>query len=61
MFKIIIKNLRLFGYHGVNEEEKINGQEFQFNIVIYLNKGSFNGTDSSSDDIENTINYSEVI
>jgi dihydroneopterin aldolase/2-amino-4-hydroxy-6-hydroxymethyldihydropteridine diphosphokinase len=61
MFKIIIKNLRLFGYHGINEEEKINGQEFLFNIVIYLNNNNFNGTDLSSDDIKNTINYSEII
>jgi dihydroneopterin aldolase/2-amino-4-hydroxy-6-hydroxymethyldihydropteridine diphosphokinase len=61
MFKIIIKNLRLFGYHGINEKEKINGQEFLFNIVIYLNKSNFNRTDLNSDDIKNTVNYSEVI
>jgi len=56
MFKILIKNLNLFGYHGVREEEKINGQNFLFNITIYIKKDSL-----ASDDIENTVNYSDVI
>lgn len=57
MFKIIIKNLNLFGYHGVRECEKKDGQNFCFNIEILLNKNSF----LNGDDLENTINYSEVI
>ena len=36
MDKIIIKNLRLFAYHGVNEEEKINGQNFALDIECKL-------------------------
>ncbi len=56
MFRILIKNLNLFGYHGAREEEKINGQNFLFNITIYIKKDSFAG-----DDIENTVNYSDVI
>ena len=28
MEKIIIKNLEIFAYHGVNPEEKQNGQRF---------------------------------
>lgn len=57
MFRIIIKNLNLFGYHGVKESEKKDGQNFRFNIEIFINKGSFLNDDS----IENTLNYSEVI
>jgi dihydroneopterin aldolase/2-amino-4-hydroxy-6-hydroxymethyldihydropteridine diphosphokinase len=57
MFKILIKNLNLFGYHGVKEIEKKNGQNFLFNIEISLNKGSF----FKSDNLEDTLNYSEVI
>lgn len=57
MFRIIIKDLNLFGYHGVKESEKKDGQNFCFNIEILLNKNSFLNGDS----IENTLNYSEVI
>jgi len=73
MFKIIIKNLKLFGYHGVNLSEKKEGQEFLFNISIRLNKKSFkdgggsddSGSDGScgtwDDNIESTVNYSDII
>lgn len=57
MFKIIIKNLNLFGYHGVKESEKENGQNFRFNIEILLGNGSFPDTDN----LEDTLNYSNVI
>jgi len=57
MFRILIKDLNLFGYHGVRDSEKKDGQNFRFNIEILINKGSFLNDDS----IENTINYSEVI
>jgi len=57
MFKIIIKNLNLFGYHGVKESEKIKGQNFCFNIEIFLNKKSF----LNNDNLEDTLNYSKVI
>jgi len=57
MFRILIKDLNLFGYHGVRNSEKKDGQNFCFNIEILLNKNSFLNDDS----IENTLNYSEVI
>ena len=57
MFKIIIKNLNLFGYHGVRESEKKDGQNFRFNIEILLNGSSFLDTDN----LEDTLNYSQVI
>lgn len=62
MFEIIIKNLRLFGYHGVNDDEKIKGQEFLFNINIFLDKDVIDEKMFlKSDNIKNTVNYSEVI
>lgn len=57
MFKIIIKNLNLFGYHGVRESEKKNGQNFCFNIEILLNSSDI----PDNDDLDNTLNYSRVI
>ncbi len=57
MFKIFIKNLKLYGYHGVNPEEKIEGQYFVFNVEINILKDSFKG----KDDLSETVNYSEAI
>ena len=57
MFRILIKDLNLFGYHGVRDSEKKDGQNFCFNIEILLNKNSF----LNSDNLENTLNYSQVI
>ena len=37
MDKILIKGLKLFAYHGVNPEEKENGQDFIFDIELYVN------------------------
>jgi len=61
MFEIIIKNLKLFGYHGVNIEEKENGQEFLFNIRLKLAKKTFKTGSNYDDNIEATVNYSRVI
>ena len=37
MDKILIRDLKIFAYHGVNEEEKINGQNFVFDIDLFVN------------------------
>ena len=37
MEKIIIKGLKLFAYHGVNPEEKMDGQNFVLDITALLN------------------------
>jgi len=57
MFKILIKNLNLFGYHGVKESEKSEGQNFRFNIEVFIKKDDF----SKDDSIEDTVNYSKII
>lgn len=57
MDKILIRDLKIFAYHGVNEEEKINGQNFIFDIDLYVNmtKACY------SDDINDTVSYAKVI
>lgn len=54
--KIIIKDLKVFAYHGVNEEEKINGQDFVLDVTLYLplNKPCH------SDDVNDTVSYAKV-
>ncbi len=61
MYKIFIKNLKLFGYHGVNPEEKINGQDFIFNVAVKLKEDCEKPVIALNDDISNTVNYSEII
>lgn len=61
MFRIKIKDLKLFGYHGVKQEEKISGQNFLFNLSIDIAKDSFKKDGSYQDDILDTVNYSEII
>jgi len=55
-YSIQIKDLRLFGYHGVREKEKKEGQYFIFNIDISIDSSTV-----KSDDLSETINYSEII
>jgi len=54
--KIIIKNIRLYGYHGVLKEEKKIGQKFVVDLELYLKLEKA----SESDDLEDTVNYAEI-
>ena len=57
MDKIIVKNLKLFCYHGVNPEEKVEGQNFIFDIEA--------GVDLSvpckTDNVDDTVSYAKII
>lgn len=55
--KIIIKNLKLYAYHGVLPKEKELGQFFLLDLIIYT---SFNKV-VVNDSIENAVNYAKVI
>ncbi len=57
MDKILIRNLKIFAYHGVNEEEKINGQNFVFDIDLYVDYSRA----CYSDDLNDTVSYAKVI
>ena len=50
---IKITNMRVYAYHGVLEEEKINGQEFFLNAKVYVDMRKAGLTD----DLEDAINY----
>lgn len=57
MDKVIVKDLKLFCYHGVNPEEKVDGQNFIFDIEA--------GVDLSvpccSDNVDDTVSYAKII
>lgn len=56
MDKIRIKGLRLFAYHGVNPEEKRDGQEFVLDITLKADLSRARQTD----DLHDTVNYAAV-
>lgn len=54
---IKIKGLKLFAYHGVNPEEKEDGQNFVFDIDLYVNINKA----CASDYVNDTVSYAKVI
>lgn len=55
MMKIKINQLRLFGYHGVYDEEIKNGQEFVISAVVTVNSIPI------EDNISDAIDYSLIV
>lgn len=57
MDKILIRDLKIFAYHGVNPEEKENGQNFVLDIDLSVNMNRA----CQSDNVEDTVSYAKVI
>ena len=57
MDKILIRDLNIFAFHGVNPPEKENGQNFILDITLYLDLS----VPCESDDVIDTVSYSDVI
>ncbi len=57
MDRIIIKGLKLYAFHGVNPEEKENGQDFILDISAYLPLAKAGKTDN----LEDTVSYAKII
>jgi dihydroneopterin aldolase len=53
---IKLEGMVFFGYHGVNEEEKVKGQKFVVDIDLFCDLRLA----GNSDDLSDTINYSIV-
>lgn len=56
MDKIYIRGLELFAYHGVNPEEKRDGQRFILDVTLSADLGAAR----QSDDLNDTVNYAAV-
>jgi len=54
--KIFIKDLEIYGYHGVNEEEKRMGQKFLISAKLFLDLSPA----GKSDDLCKTVNYGQL-
>lgn len=57
MDKIIVKGLKLFAYHGVNPEEKIEGQIFLLDIESIISLC----VPCKTDCVVNTVSYAKII
>lgn len=55
--KIIIEGLKLFAYHGVNPEEKRDGQNFVIDLTAQTDLNAAGKTDN----LENTVSYAKII
>ena len=53
---IRLKNIQLYGFHGVNESEKDLGGRFEVDVELYLSLQS----SSISDNLKDTINYESI-
>lgn len=56
MDKIIINDLQIYAYHGVNLKEKEQGQMFIMSLIIYLDLSNA----AEKDDLSLTIDYSSL-
>ena len=56
MDRIYIRGLEIFAYHGVNPEEKRDGQTFILDVTLYADLSRARQSDSLSD----TVNYAAV-
>ena len=54
--RITLTGLRVFGYHGVLDQEKIDGQDFITDVTIWLDVGKA----VLSDDVRDTVHYGQV-
>jgi len=54
--KIEIRGLRIFGHHGVMEQERQNGQYFIVDAKIWIDSNRA----AATDDISNTVSYAEI-
>lgn len=55
--KIYIRGLKVFAYHGVNPEEKENGQTFILDITVNIDLTKA----CISDNLDDTVSYSRVM
>lgn len=55
--KIIVKGLNIYAYHGVNPEEKVDGQNFILDITSKVDLSK----PCESDNVDDTVSYAKII
>jgi dihydroneopterin aldolase len=54
--QIILTGIHGYGYHGLFETERLNGQDFYVDLTLQLDLSSA----ANSDSINDTVNYAEI-
>ena len=54
MIRVEVHDLRVFGHHGVHDEERARGQDFVFDVELEV------GERGTSDRLEDAVDYVEV-
>lgn len=54
--EITLTGVRAYGYHGVFEDERREGQEFVVDVTLYLSTAEA----AETDDVTDTVHYGEV-
>ncbi|WP_203581870.1 dihydroneopterin aldolase [Microbacterium hibisci] len=54
--EITLTGVRAFGYHGVYEDERRDGQEFVVDVTLYVSTARA----AASDDVADTVHYGQV-
>ena len=54
MIRVEVRDLRVFGRHGVHEDERERGQDFLFEVELEV------GERGTSDRLEDAVDYVEV-
>ena len=56
MDRIILEGMRFYGFHGVNPEERVLGQEYIVDLAVEMNLS----VAGDSDRLEDTISYAHI-
>ncbi len=56
MIEIILEKMKFYAYHGVLEQERIVGNDFEVSLKLLADVGD----SLFSDEVEDTVNYAEV-
>ena len=54
--QILLTGIHGFGYHGLFEHERLNGQDFFVDVALIIDLSAA----SMSDSIEDTVNYADI-
>ena len=54
--RIILEGMRFYGFHGVNPEERVLGQEYLVDLTVAMDLGRA----GQSDRLEDTISYAHI-
>ena len=54
--RIVLEGMRFYGFHGVNPEERVQGQEYLVDLAVEMDLSVAGG----SDRLEDTVSYAHI-